>query len=314
MEFVNITPEAQSFLDEWNDDSLFVTARTSGSTGIPKEIRLLKKDMMASAAATCRFFNIQPKDRLLCPLSANYIAGKMMIVRAIVSGADLIFESPSRSPMQNDYGEIKLLPIVPAQLAGLDREKVNKVRNLLIGGAPLSPSQEEYAATLPSDVYVSYGMTETCSHIALRKVGEAPFYTALPGVTFETDSESCLKINAPDFSFGTLRTNDVVKIISSTSFQWLGRKDNVVISGGLKLHPEMIEQKIGAMITAPYYLLGEEDEQWGQKLVMYVKGEEDRSVWETLKKILTSTEMPKDIRFVPEFEYTASSKVKRILL
>lgn len=314
MEFLNITEEAEKFLEEWNDSGPYITAHTSGSTGSPKPIKLLKTDLTVSAEATCRFFGIDRGDRLLCPLSAGYIAGKMMIVRAIVADADLIFETPSKKPLKKDYGRIRLLPIVPSQLAGIDVTALRSVDNLLIGGAPLSPEQEKYAAELPCRAFASYGMTETASHIALREIGKEDFFTALPGVSFETDDYGCLKLILPDFSFRELQTNDMVELLSDKRFRWIGRKDNVVISGGLKLHPELIEKKICDHIGAPFYLIGEDDDEWGQKLVLYVEGPSVPDMENKLRKILEGVEMPKSIRYVSAFSRTESGKIKRKLL
>lgn len=314
MNLINPTEDALSFIREWNDANDFIVAHTSGSTGVPKQIRLLKKDMLASANATVGFFDIRRNDTLLCPLSANYIAGKMMIVRAMAAGCRLIMEQPSNTPLKRNYGRIRLLPVVPSQLSGLNQDLVSTVDNLLIGGAPLSPLQETEISRWDTAVYASYGMTETASHVALRRVGTEDCFTALEGITFSTDPDSCLKISAPAFSFGTLQTNDVVHLLSEKKFIWIGRRDNVVNSGGIKLHPEAIEKKIAGVVSSPFYLVGEPDPKWGQRLVMYVESDVSHTVEARLREILPHYEIPKEIRFVPQFKRTASGKIIRELL
>lgn len=314
MEFLNITPEADSFLKQWNDSADYIIAHTSGSTGAPKEIRLLKSDMLVSARATNLFFGITAKDTLLCPLSADYIAGKMMIVRAIAADASLIFEKPSNSPLKKYYGAIKMMPVVPSQIPRIPAERLASVENLLIGGAPLSPAQEDYVQSLGVKAYASYGMTETASHVALRRIGSEDYYNALPGISFKTDSDNCLKIVAPAFSFGSLQTNDVVELLSETRFRWLGRRDNVVISGGIKLHPELIEKKLAGILESNFYVVGVPDEKWGEKLVLCVENDLAYSVDE-MKQLLSQRfdpyEIPKEIRILDRFEYTSSGKIIR---
>lgn len=307
------------FLKEWRSALPYVTAHTSGSTGVPKEIRLLKSDMERSARATCRFFNIGPKSTLLLPLSPDYIAGKMMIVRAEVSGANLIAETPSMMPLQKDYGvDIDLLPIVPSQLSGvLASPYIRRVKALLAGGAPLSPAQEEATRNAGIPLYASYGMTETCSHVALRNVtaGEE-FFTFLPGITGSTDSRGCLVLGMPGFSFGKLVTNDIVELSGdSTRFRWLGRFDNVIISGGVKLHPEEIEHVIAPLFNQQFFIAGRPDDTWGTVAVLCVEGTvaDTEQLTAAMRRLLPPRSVPKEIISVPEFARTSSGKVIRRL-
>ena len=217
----NITPEARQFIEEWNNSHDYIIAHTSGSTGKPKEIRLLKSDMRLSAEATCRYFGIGPESRLVLPLSPSYIAGKMMIVRALTSGAELWIEEPSMSPLKRDYGHIDLLPVVPSQLPTLLQSPyVTEVRNLIVGGGALDPETELQLAACNLKAYATYGMTETCSHVALRDItaGDEHFH-ALPGISFTTDERECLVIEAPHYSFRSLTTNDTVELIDNSRFR-----------------------------------------------------------------------------------------------
>ncbi len=310
---------AEKFLDEWHNEKDYVIAHTSGSTGKPKEIRLLKSDMLLSARATCRFFGINPKSVLLLPLSTDYIAGKMMIVRAIESGATLYIEKPARAISLDRCGSIDLLPIVPAQLEHiLSADKRSIVRNLLIGGGALSPEQETAIAKSGINAWLSYGMTETCSHVAIRKISsEATSFEALPGITFDTDKRGCLVINAPGFSFGRLVTNDIVETESPLRFRWLGRYDNVINSGGIKIHPEEVERKLSSLIKRPFYVIGRQSREWGQEAVMYIEGsggqEDADAIINEARRILDRYSVPKAVYFIPEFDRTSSDKIIRRL-
>lgn len=345
MEQLILTPEGERFMEEWGSSCPHVVAHTSGSTGTPKEIRLPKSDMIHSARATNRAFGINADSLLVCSLSASYIAGKMMIVRAIEAGCRLVMEKPSNHPLRDDYGEINLLPAVPAQIPGLlDSQYVHHVKNVIIGGAPISARQEQLiCATAPFRAFATYGMTETCSHVALRRLG-TPEFTAMPGVSFNIDARGCLAILSDGgYSFGCLQTNDVVDLLDAHTFIWRGRADNVVISGGLKLFPEDIEKIVSASISLPpFFITGRPSDKWGQELVMVIerpdsatnsngvpKAIESKDIRENpgtvfenltseslmaiLRKILPSVKRPKEIIFVSQIPRTSSGKLIRRL-
>ncbi|MDE6377305.1 MAG: AMP-binding protein, partial [Duncaniella sp.] len=220
-----LTPEAVAFIDEWRSSSTVVSAHTSGSTGAPKRIDLLKGDMLASAQATVEFFGLRKGSTLYLPLSPSYIAGKMQIVRAEVAGCRLVVMPPSMDlhSVEGALPErIDMLPIVPAQIKGLLGTPLSAVtRHVIIGGAPMSPVQEREVLAAPFTAWATYGMTETCSHVALRRVGEESYH-GLPGYTFSTDFRGCLVIDHPSMSFRRLVTNDLVELHSDVSFRWLG--------------------------------------------------------------------------------------------
>lgn len=260
-----LTDEARNFLAEWSNPSPYVVAHTSGSTGVPKHIELLKKDMEASAAATNRYFSIDASSLLHLPLSPSYIAGKMMIVRANEAGCRLVAEIPSNNPLKVASAPIQLMAVVPSQCEALiENELAHKyLRNLIVGGAPIAPALEKKLLQMSWRSFATYGMTETCSHVALRVLG-SDVYTALPGIKFETDSRECLRIIAPYFSWSGLQTNDVVRLLSSTTFHWLGRADNVINSGGIKLHPEQLEQWLQGAIDYPFMVRRAHHPRWGE--------------------------------------------------
>ncbi len=311
------TPESESFLSEWFDGKEYIEAHTSGSTGKPKTIRLLKTDMIASARSTCSFFGIEAGSVLVMPLSADYIAGKMMIVRALVSGARLYIERPSSAPLSGWYeGTVDLLPVVPSQISGLlSSPRVDKVRNVIVGGSAVSSDDEARLRSIPATVYATYGMTETCSHVALRSItdGES-FFRALPGISFSADDRGCLIVEGSRLSFLPVVTNDVVELLDSSRFVWLGRIDNVINSGGIKIHPEEIEQIIEPLMGGkPYYITSRRSESWGEEAVLMVEGEvaDCSCLLETIRKIVPRYKAPKAIVEIPEFERTTSGKIKR---
>lgn len=312
-----LTPDVAAFLDEWNSPLPYVLAHTSGSTGTPKEIRLLKSDMIKSAEATCEFFSIGPGSLMVCPLSVDYIAGKMMLVRAVVSGAELWMEHPSNRPLGAAYGHIDLVPVVPSQLPGL-LESGCDVENVIVGGSPMSPAMEQELANAPFSTYATYGMTETCSHVALRRIGTGcDVYTALPGFCFSVDGDSCLVIESSHMSFGRLVTNDVVEPVDSRHFRWLGRRDNVIMTGGLKVIPEEVERHIRHLVPYPFYIAGRPDEKWGMRVVMYVESAlpvDTPELLARLREALPCHAVPKEINVVGRFSTTATGKIKRLLL
>lgn len=307
--------ELNDFMAEWLSDKPYVSAKTSGSTGQPKPIELLKSDMMLSALATNRFFGIEEHSVLATPLSLSYIAGKMMAVRAHVAGCEFL-----HMPVSNDIRierHIDLLSIVPTQAYSLLQQPhaSELVDNLLLGGAPVSDELAIKICNAGFNAWIGYGMTETCSHVAIRKLNETVF-NAMPGINFEHDSRGCLTVCSEKFSWGKLQTNDVVDLISPTSFVWLGRYDNVVNSGGLKLHPELIEQEIRRIMPeiAPFYLVGEPDEKLGQHLVMVMEGE-SHGILDKIKELLSDRKAaPKRIVSVDKLPLTpGGNKVRRII-
>ncbi|MCM1066439.1 MAG: AMP-binding protein [Muribaculaceae bacterium] len=310
----------EQFRREWMDGSAFVTARTSGSTGTPKEIRLAKADMKASAEATNEFFGIGAGSVVAMALSADYIAGKMMAVRAWLSGAELLPLPVSNEVVLPSDKVVDLLAIVPSQMASLARhaEYAAQVRNVLVGGA--APSAEMCAALVRAGyrVYISYGMTETCSHVALADGSDAGrVFRAMPGVSFAATDDSRLVIRCPKFSFGELATNDVVELLSEHSFKWRGRADGVINSGGIKLYPEELEALYApAMEDVPYYVCAAEHEQWGQAVCLVVECGEERI--KDMERRLTASiadhkRLPKRYVAVDSLPRTSNGKVRRVL-
>lgn len=323
--------EAESFLKEWMGGGDFITAHTSGSTGRPKEILLPKKDMLVSARATNRRFGIDSHSRMLCPLSARYIAGKMMIVRAYEAGCEVAFCAPSNDFWEKEetvrymaQGDVALLPIVPSQAISLLKSRNHPallpVRNIIIGGASLpSETEEQLIASLPgvTEAFATYGMTETCSHVALRKLGNGNF-NAMPGIAFSSDDRDCLIIIAPEYSFGRLQTNDIVTLRGDDRFIWRGRFDNVINSGGIKIFPEEVERKLEGLLPSRFYLKGVPDPKWGETAALVIEDTPDireipdKQLLAICNSVLTGAERPKLVIRIATFPLTSNGKIKRI--
>lgn len=307
------------FLSAWWDDNGFVVGHTSGSTGEPKRIELSKQSMRESALRTNRFFGLRAGDSLLLCLSSNYIAGKMMVVRAIVGGLKLFVEPVSSSPRVE--GEFDLVSMVPLQIhtlmeSGSGEERLRRVRHLLVGGSQLLREESEWLNSLPVKCYLSYGMTETVSHVALSVLPKSgdPLYEAVPDVLFSQDERGCLVVRADHLSGSPFVTNDVVRLLSDRSFAWLGRWDNVINTGGVKVFPEKMEKKVEALIPEPFYFTSEPDAKFGQRVVLRIESApyDTEALMTKLSEFLSRYEMPKKITFLPRFERTASGKVKRV--
>lgn len=305
------------FLLDWIDKSPTIQLRTSGSTGIPKKITLQKQHMVNSALATGEFFNLHSGDSALLCLSAEYIAGKMMLVRAMVLGLELDFIEPSSNPLAG----LKKKPydfcaMVPLQLEN-SLARLDQIRILIVGGAPVSKALGQKVQNKMTLVYETYGMTETITHIAVRKVnhGAVDYFQTLPNVIVHSDERGCLVINVPELNKELISTNDIVEVLSEQRFKWLGRYDNIINSGGVKLIPEQIEGKLTTLIKQRFFVAGIQDEHLGQKVTLLIEGKQGEA--ELLEKIKTlktikKYEIPKDILFVRSFIETENGKISRM--
>ncbi|MDR1699209.1 MAG: AMP-binding protein [Prevotellaceae bacterium] len=265
------------FLSEWHSAAGFVCVQTSGSTGAPKNLQVSKEMMHVSARKTLQYFDLKPNDKMLLCLPADYIAGKMMLVRAVVGGLQLWAVEPDglpfKVPLVGDVGGFDFASIVPLQAFEMLKNNISfiNVRNILIGGGAISPALEKNLQDCPSRIFESYGMTETVSHIALRRVnGEerGVGFTPLPGISVRTDGRDCLVIDCPDLLAQPLATNDRAEIFPDGSFRILGRADNVINSGGIKIQPEEVERKIAGFFSRPFAVSAITDEKLGEKLVL----------------------------------------------
>ncbi len=318
------TPQVADFLDEWYSSADFVWGHTSGSTGAPKPIKLLKHDMEESARLTVDYFGLAAGTTMLLCLSPDYIAGKMMIVRALLSGADLLVVSPSSRPLASVDERVDFAAMVPAQVVeslrdDAQRGRLARVGALIVGGAPLPPVAEERLSNLPVRSYATYGMTETVSHVALRRIGDPTMtYRALGQITFSADNRDCLVIHTPHFAVKELVTNDVVELIDKYSFRWIGRYDHVINSGGVKVFPERIEQQIASLFTRRFFVAACADEKWGECVALAIEGDplsatDEAALLARIRERVGRYEVPRRLFYLLTFAETSSGKVIRWL-
>ena len=296
------------FLLDWFDNSPTIEMLTSGTTGKPKLIVVEKQAMVNSALATGDFFDLHPGNRALHCLPAKYVAGKMMFVRGFILGLDMDFVAPSSHPLENNDSKYDFAAMVPLQ-AQHSLEKLKNIKKMIIGGVKINKILESALKKLPVEAYETYGMTETITHIAAKKIGEKAF-TVLPNVTISYDDKNCLVIHAPRISDDVIVTNDLVELVNENQFVFLGRIDNVINSGGIKLIPEIIEEKLSGRIAQRFFVIGQPDNTLGEKLILVVEGEKvifDDWTFESLDRY----ERPKEIYFTPQFIETGSGKIMR---
>lgn len=296
------------FILDWFDNKPYIEMHTSGTTGQPKLIRIDKQAMVNSALATGDFFNLKPGDKVLHCLSTKFIAGKMMLVRGFILGLDLDLVAPNLDTL--DYNETiyDFCAMVPLQVQN-SLNSLHKVKTLIIGGAKVNSELEKKIKKSSAKVFETYGMTETITHIAAKKIGEEAF-KVLANVIIEQDDRDCLVVTVPTVVSEKIITNDVVKLVAPDQFIWLGRIDNVINSGGIKLIPELIEQKLSGSIKDRFFVAGKEDATLGQKLILVIEGDK-YSVDDSIFNILDKYEKPKEIYFVPKLEETESGKLQR---
>jgi len=296
------------FILNWFDDKPYIELQTSGTTGTPKIIRKDKQALVNSALATGDFFELSPKDKALLCLPAQYIAGKMMLVRSFILGLEIDYVAPTSNPLVNNNKEYDFVAMVPLQVLH-SLNGLNKVKKLIIGGAKMDKSLEESLLEVKTSIYETYGMTETITHIAAKKVGEKAF-SVLPNVEISQNENNCLVINAPRVADELIVTNDLVELVNDCQFKLLGRIDNVINSGGIKLIPEQIEDKLSKVISERFFVGGIPDKILGKKLVLVIEGEE-QDLDEAIFNVLGKYEKPKEIFYIPKFIETDSGKIKR---
>jgi o-succinylbenzoate---CoA ligase len=309
------------FLVDWFNDSEEMTVCTSGSTGAPKPMRVKKMQMMNSACTTCFHLRLQPGDKALLCMSLHFIAGKMMVVRALVAGLDLYPVIPSGYPLQNTGKTFRFAAMVPMQIfnslqISLERERLQRIGALLVGGGAVDPKLEVALQHFPNPIYASYGMTETLSHIALRRINGTDaslHFTPLPSVTLSLSDEDCLIIDAPLVSDHRLYTNDIAEIFPDGSFCILGRKDNVINTGGIKVQAETLESFLRDFIDVPFVISSLPDEKFGEIIVLVVEQPIDEALLtQTLHaENLPAHQMPKHIWYIQNLPRTDSGKINR---
>ena len=308
----------EEFLEEWNNPSEFVEVKTSGSTGEPKRMMVEKRRMLNSARITCDFLGLKKGDTALLCMSTDYIAGKMMVVRSIERGLKLISVEPSGHPLAEKTNmEFVFSAMVPMQVYNSlqvpeERERLMHIKHLIIGGGAIDEAMERELREFPNAVWSTYGMTETLSHIALRRISgpdASDWYTPFPSVEISQNDDGCLVINAPEVCAETLVTNDIVEIVNKR-FRILGRKDNVICSGGIKLQIEEIERELKPYVRVPYIISKRKDEKFGEVVVLLTEGSTDEA--KTIcEKHLPKYHQPKAYIHVDQIPLTETGKPAR---
>ncbi|WP_298533922.1 AMP-binding protein [uncultured Algibacter sp.] len=307
--------ELGNFLLDWLDDKDYIMVKTSGSTGKPKNLRIKKQAMVNSAIATGDFFKLKPGSKVLHCLPSNFIAGKMMMVRAIVLGLELDMVEPSSFPLIDYEKDYDFCAFTPMQLKNFAKY-LNKIKTVIVGGGQVSNPIKESIKNKKPHVYETYGMTETVSHIAIKRLNNfeglenEAYFNTLPDINVSKDDRGCLVIDAPLLSDDKIITNDIVEIHSDTCFEWLGRFDNVINSGGIKLFPEIIEKKLQSKINEEFFIAGKPDDTFGEKLVLVLESDTnnlDASIFDELDKY----EKPKEVITISKFKETTSGKIHR---
>ena len=333
----------EDFFSEWNNDSDRVLVHTSGSTGKPKPMMVEKKRMLNSARITCDFLGLNPGDSALLCMSLDYIAGKMVVVRSIERHLHLISVPPSGHPLKDVDEEITFAAMVPMQVYNTlqvpeERERLSRIRHLIIGGGAIDAALEQELQSLPGDIAIwsTYGMTETLSHIALRRInGDEPseWYQPFDSVHISQTEEGCLVIDAPQVCAETLVTNDIVEIepyiynkVEKLRFRIKGRKDNVICSGGIKIQIEEVETLLKPHLEKPFMLAKKKDGKFGEIAVLLSEDEDIKKVEATVRRLLSDESekssdhkkykywIPKEFRYVEHLPLTETGKPKRCCL
>ncbi|MFY7810159.1 MAG: AMP-binding protein [Flavobacterium sp.] len=298
------------FLLDWFDERTFVEMQTSGTTGLPKIIKVNKEAFVKSALLTGVYFDLKPGDKILQFLPVKYVAGKMLFIRSFLLGLDVKFVEPSAYPMQliDENEQFEFAAMVPLQ-AKNSLDKLHQIKKVIIGGAKVNKPLANQLKKINSSIYETYGMTETISHIAAKLIKNKTF-EVLPSIMISQNEDKCLVVNAPHITNELIVTNDIVELVSENQFIWKGRKDNIINSGGVKIFPEIVEEKLSGKIDRRYIISSKEDDTLGEKVILIVEGTPftiDDSIFNELDKF----EKPKAIEFIDQFQETATGKIIR---
>ena len=312
----------EDFFSEWNNDSLFVHVQTSGSTGAPKPMLAEKRRMLASARITNDFLGLREGDAALLCMSLDYIAGKMMVVRSIERGLKLLTVEPSGHPLNHsqlaiDDCQIDFAAMVPLQVYNTlqvpeERKRLLQIRHLIIGGGAIDEALGAELKNFPNVVWSTYGMTETLSHIALRRLSgpeASDWYIPFPSVKVSLSEDGCLVIDAPEVCPERLVTNDIAEI-SPQGFRILGRKDNVICSGGIKIQIEEVESRLRPFLRVPYLISKRPDPKFGEVSVLLTEGSIDEAR-QICERILPKYYLPRHYLHVDRIPLTETGKPAR---
>jgi len=318
-----------TFIHNWISGQQVFSIKTSGSTGPPRMFTFTRGQLEKSAIRTISYFNLKPGDSILTCLNPSFVAGMMMLVRAFVGKLKLIIVTPSSNPLADiDNKKIDFVALTPNQIDhAIEKSfyQLNQINKILVGGANLHPDLEQKLSVFQTSVYHSYAMTETLTHIAIRHVNgvaKSKIYHALEGISFSQDDRSCLIIHDSWLGIEKLTTNDIVELIDEHSFEWIGRYDNVINTGGIKIYTEEVENEIRQILhdlelTNNYCILSVPDPKLTNKMVLLIESAggtvtDKNAVLQVLKNRLPRYHNPKEIILVPEIILTATGKIDRI--
>lgn len=307
------------FIQEWRNTDSFIKVHTSGSTGIPKEIKLDKDFVRESGRRTINFFKLNENSHLHSCISPDFIGGKMMAVRAEMLECKFSWEKPSNqslSALCTRDSALDLVAVVPSQMKFIieNQDNLPIIKNIIVGGAPIPMELRIKIAKSGLNAYETYGMTETASHIALRKICECEdYFKVLDGIAISTDNRGCLVIS---MAGKEISTNDLAEIKGDNEFKILGRIDNMIITGAKKVNPLDIENALAEIISVPFMITGFPDEKWGEKIVLLLQAKANQlisrdNLMNQMRTLLPSWQVPKEILFVSSFPTTANGKLKR---
>lgn len=325
------------FVQNWVNGSDSFEFHTSGSTGSPKAIKISRSQIEASIKGTAKYLNLRSGENILLCLNPNYIAAIMMVARGLFLNMDVHITRPTSNPiLEIKNTKVDFASFVPLQIYRMIKsgqlKELSGIKNVLIGGAPLSDDAFAKLAELGNNNFATYGMTETVSHIALMQISGDflnATYTVLPNIQIGISTENCLWIKGSVTNNELIQTTDVVELLNPNEFKWLGRKDNVINSGGIKIHPEQIEKIIKvefARLGIPneFYVTGIKDENLGKRLVLMLEVDlqsplrvtmSEESILSSISSIIegkySKYHVPKKILFQERFARTESGKVKR---
>ena len=313
----------EEFLAQWNDTSDVIEVHTSGSTGKPKRLLVEKRRMVNSARITCDFLGLKEGDTALLCMPLDYIAGKMVVVRSLVSHLHLISVMPSSHPLKDVTQPIDFAAMVPLQVYSsmqepAERERLLSIRHLIIGGGAIDDSLESQLQQFPNAVWSTYGMTETLSHIALRRIsGEnsSLWYSPLDGVDVSLSSDSCLEIYAPQVNPEKLHTNDIAELRTlpdgSKEFRILGRKDNVIDSGGIKIQAEEVERLLRPHLSCGFMITKVSDARLGEAVTILIESDDAYLALSICKHVLPKHWVPRHVLPISHIPLTETGKPAR---
>lgn len=310
----------EEFMADWHSPSPTILVHTSGSTGKPKPMLVEKKRMEASARLTCEVLALKPGDSALLCMPLDYIAGKMVVVRSIVGKLKLVCVEPSGHPLKGLNEAPVFAAMVPMQVYNSlkvdeERKLLCGIKHLIIGGGAVSKEMAAELQTLPNAVWSTYGMTETLSHIALRRLNgneASEWYEPFESVDVALNDEGCLMINAPLVCSKTLITNDIAEIApDGRHFRIRGRRDNVICSGGIKMQIEEIEAKLHPHVNVPFIITKRKDEKFGETVVMLAETKDIDMLKAVCQERLSKYEQPHYYIYTNSIPTTETGKPAR---